>query len=51
MVADDIIPANWAVMVCPLAIHLNPDMYEDPLVFNPSRWEVSSSISSTLSYL
>ncbi|XP_068650461.1 cytochrome P450 87A3 [Aristolochia californica] len=33
------IPAGWAVMVCPPAVHLNPDTYKDPLVFNPSRWE------------
>ncbi|KAF6147767.1 hypothetical protein GIB67_006740, partial [Kingdonia uniflora] len=35
------IPAGWAVMVCPPAVHLNPAKYEDPLVFNPWRWEVS----------
>ncbi|KAJ8650177.1 hypothetical protein MRB53_003200 [Persea americana] len=33
------IPAGWAIMVCPPAVHLNPDMYEDPLAFNPWRWE------------
>ncbi|KAF9616902.1 hypothetical protein IFM89_032864 [Coptis chinensis] len=33
------IPAGWAVMVCPPAIHLNPAKYEDPLVFNPWRWK------------
>ena len=34
------IPAGWAVMVCPPAVHLNPDIYEDPLAFNPWRWQV-----------
>lgn len=34
------IPAGWAIMVCPPAVHLNPDTYEDPLAFNPWRWEV-----------
>lgn len=34
------IPAGWAVMVCPPAVHLNPAKYEDPLAFNPSRWKV-----------
>ncbi|KAG4987520.1 hypothetical protein JHK82_029888 [Glycine max] len=34
------IPAGWAVMVCPPAVHLNPDKYQDPLAFNPWRWEV-----------
>lgn len=27
-------------MVCPPAVHLNPAIYEDPLAFNPGRWEV-----------
>ncbi|CAK7335458.1 unnamed protein product [Dovyalis caffra] len=33
------IPAGWAIMVCPPAVHLNPAKYEDPLAFNPWRWE------------
>ncbi|GAA0170488.1 oxygenase [Lithospermum erythrorhizon] len=33
------IPAGWAVMVCPPAVHLNPSRYTDPLEFNPWRWE------------
>ncbi|GMN57933.1 hypothetical protein TIFTF001_027045 [Ficus carica] len=33
------IPAGWAVMVCPPAVHLNPAKYEYPLSFNPWRWE------------
>ncbi|XWS38410.1 hypothetical protein CRYUN_Cryun19dG0128800 [Craigia yunnanensis] len=33
------IPAGWAVMVCPPAVHLNPAKYQDPLAFNSSRWE------------
>ncbi|OIV92660.1 hypothetical protein TanjilG_18011 [Lupinus angustifolius] len=33
------IPAGWAVMVCPPAVHLNPKKYRDPLAFNPWRWE------------
>ncbi|KAA8522350.1 hypothetical protein F0562_013289 [Nyssa sinensis] len=33
------IPAGWAVMVCPPAVHLNPAKYKDPLDFNPRRWE------------
>ncbi|XP_010545904.1 PREDICTED: cytochrome P450 87A3-like [Tarenaya hassleriana] len=33
------IPAGWGLIICPPAVHLNPDTYEDPLIFNPSRWE------------
>ncbi|KAH8513481.1 hypothetical protein H0E87_006666 [Populus deltoides] len=33
------IPEGWAVMVCPPAVHLSPEKYEDPHAFNPWRWE------------
>ncbi|KAJ6703633.1 CYTOCHROME P450 FAMILY 87 SUBFAMILY A POLYPEPTIDE 2 [Salix viminalis] len=33
------IPEGWAVMVCPPAVHLSPAIHEDPLAFNPWRWE------------
>ncbi|XP_043698041.1 cytochrome P450 87A3 [Telopea speciosissima] len=33
------IPAGWAVMVCPPAVHLNPAKYTDPTAFNPGRWK------------
>ncbi|PIA49579.1 hypothetical protein AQUCO_01300399v1 [Aquilegia coerulea] len=33
------IPAGWAIMVCPPAVHLNPAKYENPLEFNPGRWK------------
>ncbi|KAJ0630659.1 putative cytochrome P450 [Helianthus annuus] len=36
---DYTIPAGWAVMVCPPAVHLNPANYKDPLEFNPWRWK------------
>ncbi|KAG6596805.1 Cytochrome P450 87A3, partial [Cucurbita argyrosperma subsp. sororia] len=35
------IPAGWSVMVCPPAVHLNPEIYVDPLAFNPWRWKKS----------
>ncbi|CAN0905733.1 Cytochrome P450 87A3 [Linum grandiflorum] len=34
------IPKGWTVLVIPSAIQLNSTVYEDPLSFNPSRWEV-----------
>ncbi|KAL6004536.1 hypothetical protein ACLOJK_005091 [Asimina triloba] len=36
------IPAGWAVMVCPPVSHFNPEVYKDPLTFNPWRWEKGS---------
>ncbi|XP_022769705.1 cytochrome P450 87A3-like [Durio zibethinus] len=33
------IPAGWMVMVVPAAVHLSTDKYENPLQFNPWRWE------------
>ncbi|KAL7204284.1 hypothetical protein ACSBR2_017369 [Camellia fascicularis] len=33
------IPEGWLVMVSTLSTHLDPDMHEDPLAFNPWRWE------------
>ena len=27
-------------MVCPSVVHLNPAKYNDPLAFDPWRWEV-----------
>ena len=34
------IPKGWALMVVPAALQLNPSTYEDPLTFNPWRWQV-----------
>ncbi|XP_024958686.1 cytochrome P450 87A3-like [Cynara cardunculus var. scolymus] len=36
---DYTIPSGWVVMVCPPAVHLDTANYEDPLDFNPWRWE------------
>ncbi|KAL6608068.1 hypothetical protein ACP70R_041131 [Stipagrostis hirtigluma subsp. patula] len=33
------IPAGWLVMISPMAVHLNPELFEDPLTFNPWRWQ------------
>ncbi|KAF6163857.1 hypothetical protein GIB67_024712 [Kingdonia uniflora] len=43
------IPAGWAVMICLPSVHLNPAKYEDPLVFNPWRWEQPGMDSSARS--
>lgn len=28
-------------MISPMAVHLNPELFEDPLKFDPWRWTVS----------
>ncbi|KAF9678945.1 hypothetical protein SADUNF_Sadunf07G0089100 [Salix dunnii] len=33
------IPAGWIVMVCPPAVHMDREEYDDPFVFNPWRWQ------------
>lgn len=33
------IPAGWAIMAVTSALQLNPDVFEDPLAFNPWRWK------------
>ncbi|CDY16450.1 BnaA08g03170D [Brassica napus] len=33
------IPAGWIVAVAPSVVHYNAEIYENPLEFNPWRWE------------
>ncbi|KAK9287119.1 hypothetical protein L1049_015530 [Liquidambar formosana] len=33
------IPAGWTIMVVSSALQLNPNIFEDPLAFNPWRWK------------
>ncbi|KAL9174030.1 hypothetical protein ABFS82_02G026100 [Erythranthe guttata] len=33
------IPAGWAIMACHSVLHLDPNIYKDPLKFDPSRWK------------
>ena len=34
------IPFGWAIMLVNSALQLNPNIYKDPLAFNPWRWKV-----------
>ncbi|KAL5715558.1 hypothetical protein ACHQM5_017360 [Ranunculus cassubicifolius] len=45
------IPAGWTIMVCPPAIHLNPEKYEDSLAFNPWRWPGQGSNTASKNYM
>lgn len=42
------IPAGWLVMISPMAVHLNPELFEDPLTFNPWRWQDEAKRSTLL---
>ncbi|CAL5411596.1 unnamed protein product [Camellia sinensis] len=33
------IPAGWAIMIVNSTLQLNPDVFKDPLKFNPKCWE------------
>lgn len=35
------IPKGWKVLVWFRSVHLDPETYENPREFNPSRWDVS----------
>lgn len=45
------IPAGWAVVVCPPAVHLNPAKYKDPLEFNPWRWDGTELIGASKHFM
>ncbi|KAK4759352.1 hypothetical protein SAY87_022483 [Trapa incisa] len=35
------IPAGWGIMIATSALHMDPEIYEDPTTFNPWRWKAS----------
>ncbi|XP_047054179.1 uncharacterized protein LOC124660412 isoform X2 [Lolium rigidum] len=41
------IPAGWGLMVCPLAVHLNPNIYLHPLIFSASKFKCDFRFFST----
>ncbi|GMJ14863.1 cytochrome P450, family 87, subfamily A, polypeptide 2 [Hibiscus trionum] len=45
------IPRGWAIMVVPAALQLNPNIYENPLTFNPSRWKNTGSNAKAKNFL
>ncbi|KAF9597772.1 hypothetical protein IFM89_021857 [Coptis chinensis] len=45
------IPAGWTIMVCPPALHLNPEKYEDTLAFNPWRWKGQGSNTASKNFM
>lgn len=45
IVADYVIPAGWKVLPVLSAGHLDPTLFENPLEFDPFRWNVGSCIN------
>src|SRR5262249_21044875 len=39
---DFAIPAGRQIIFSPTALHRDPDLYPDPMRFNPDRWETAS---------
>lgn len=39
-----IIPKGWKVLVWFRSVHLDPEIYPDPMQFNPNRWNVSCKV-------
>ncbi|XP_050210353.1 cucurbitadienol 11-hydroxylase-like [Mercurialis annua] len=39
------IPAGWSIMAVVFERHMNPEVYKDPLVFNPARWKEFDSLT------
>ncbi|KAE8729065.1 Cytochrome P450, putative isoform 2 [Hibiscus syriacus] len=45
------IPRGWAIMVVSAAQHLNPNTFEDPLTFDPSRWKNTGSNAKAKNFM
>ncbi|KAJ4759456.1 cytochrome P450 family protein [Rhynchospora pubera] len=39
------IPKGWSVMLSAPSVHVDPEIYEDPLVFNPWRWKANPEMT------
>ncbi|CAB4279842.1 unnamed protein product [Prunus armeniaca] len=45
------IPAGWGVMVSNTTVHLNPEIYDDPVAFNPWRWKGTETNSASKDFM
>ncbi|CAA7017290.1 unnamed protein product [Microthlaspi erraticum] len=45
------IPAGWIVAVVPSVVHFDPTIYENPLEFNPWRWEGKELRSASKTFM
>ncbi|CAN1234793.1 Cytochrome P450 87A3 [Linum perenne] len=46
-----VIPKGWTIAVMPTAVHMDPDLYDDPLSFNPWRWKEIGASASTKNFI
>ncbi|XWS71112.1 hypothetical protein CRYUN_Cryun03dG0110300 [Craigia yunnanensis] len=46
-----VIPKGWIIMVAPSALQLDPNVYENPLTFNPSRWKNIESNATVKNFM
>lgn len=44
------IKKGWHINIDATCVHYDPDLYNDPLKFNPQRFDVASSLSLSLSF-
>ncbi|CAD6226125.1 unnamed protein product [Miscanthus lutarioriparius] len=45
------IPEGWLVLISPMAVHLNPTNFKDPLTFNPWRWQEAHGSSLVKNFI
>ncbi|KZV21828.1 hypothetical protein F511_13631 [Dorcoceras hygrometricum] len=45
------IPAGWVMVAIPSVTHLNPNEYQDPYSFNPSRWKGKEMHTASKNFL
>ncbi|XP_075487852.1 cytochrome P450 87A3-like [Primulina tabacum] len=45
------IPAGWVIVAIPSVTHLNPNEYQDPCSFNPSRWKGKEMHTASKNFL
>ncbi|KAL6345340.1 hypothetical protein AAG906_015823 [Vitis piasezkii] len=48
--AGHTIPAGWTILVVSSVLHMDPNIYPDPLVFNPWRWKDGRSKITTKNF-
>ncbi|KAL4395732.1 hypothetical protein AHAS_Ahas01G0021300 [Arachis hypogaea] len=45
-----VIPANWIILISTPSLHMNSEIYKDPLTFNPGRWKELDSLTVTKNF-